>query len=277
MIGDKKINCRISQWIKTGDQWIFQRFPFVRVPQKISLRRILSAHGLLYPGHTCFSHGLVSRPYLFCTLSGLSGLYLFCAWAELSRPFLCKIFLFMTTQLYILLLYNCWLFLKHRIIEMSHLWWLILNLNIVIAVLACTATQGSAMPQNRAWHTLCLLCCCCRYRDGQPSLTPNPLSSSLPSLPIPNPQPPYTPLFPHCLALLQLRWLGAGCLGAWRLPTRGSALADPWPCTQGGPPSRAYKNTGLQTELSQNSKRKQHTTAALFSAQANALLLTILC
>ena len=65
---------------------------------------------------------------------------------------------------------------------------------------------------------------------------PYPIPPLPPSHPSPTP-PPHT----CCLARRWLRSLGAG--------PRGSVRADPWPCTPAGPAGRAYKNTGLQTEL----------------------------
>jgi hypothetical protein len=34
IMGDEKINVRISQWIKPGDQWIYLGYPFI-IPKDI--------------------------------------------------------------------------------------------------------------------------------------------------------------------------------------------------------------------------------------------------
>ncbi len=57
------------------------------------------------------------------------------------------------------------------------------------------------------------------------------------------------------------------CASGWRRPTRGSALADPRPCTPAGPAGREYKSSGLLTEL----KQEQQTEAARSSSSSPVL------
>ena len=72
-----------------------------------------------------------------------------------------------------------------------------------------------------------------------PSLSPSPPFPSLPSLS----QPPPSPFL--------AAWHGGGRRrpGAVRGPTRGSARADPGPCTPEGPACRTYKYTDLHAEI----------------------------
>ncbi len=106
-----------------------------------------------------------------------------------------------------------------------------------------------------------------RTLDRHPSLRfPTPLPHFSHPRPIPHSQSPSPIPFSSSLARRWSRPPGAGCAGAWRGPTRGSVQADSGPCTPAGPAGRAYKSTGLLTELKPEQQTKAARSSRRFSA-----------
>ena len=124
------------------------------------------------------------------------------------------------------------------------------------------ASGGFAWARSSQWGRQARLGPWTAIPHSQP-----PFPISLIPVPIPQSQLPSPIPFFSSLARRQSRPLGAGCVGAWRGPTRGSTRADPRPCTPAGPASREYKNTGWLTEL----KQEQQTEAARSSSSSPVL------
>ena len=106
----------------------------------------LFSMGWMQPAHFSFLHGLdATSSYFLSPWAGCASLF-----------FLCKYFLFMTTHWHTTLHHDCSIIADlFETQDNLHVLFQRLINNIMIAILACTSIQGSAMPQTHAWSTRC--------------------------------------------------------------------------------------------------------------------------